>query len=256
MFNFPIGDVGAVFKNEKGCQGSLDVLISSKTFFKAAAGGTISAMKQFTESSSPLTVVFDLGGVLMDWNPRYLYRKLFASEKAMEDFLVEIDFFEWNQQQDAGRPYTVAVAELCKIYPQHSDMIRAYDERYLESLNGPIWETVSILRRLWQAGVPLFGLSNWPAEKFRLVRPVYEFFDWFQEIVISGEVGAAKPDPKIFEVLLDKVGRPARECLLIDDSSGNIEAAKRLGFQTIHFEHPAQLEAELIQQELLPILQH
>ena len=213
-------------------------------------------MKQFTASASPLTVVFDLGGVLMDWNPRYLYRKLFASQKAMEDFLVEIDFFEWNQQQDAGRPYAVAVAELCKIYPQHSDLIRAYDERYLESLNGPIWETVTILRRLWQAGVPLFGLSNWPAEKFRLVRPVYEFFDWFQEIVISGEVGVAKPDPKIFEVLLDKVGRPARECLLIDDSSGNIEAAKGLGFQTIHFEHPAQLEAELIQQELLPVLQH
>ncbi|HNT54089.1 MAG TPA: HAD family phosphatase [Anaerolineaceae bacterium] len=199
----------------------------------------------------PLTVIFDLGGVLMNWNPRYLYRKLFTSEQAMEHFLTEIDFFKWNHQQDAGRSFATAVAELCAHHPQYSDQIRAYDERYLESLAGPIDETVIILRQLHRHAIPLFGLSNWPAEKFRLVRPLYSFFDCFQDIIVSGEVGVAKPDPKIFEILLEKVGRPAGECLFIDDSMINIETATRLGFQTIHFENATQLQDALVQRSLL-----
>jgi 2-haloacid dehalogenase len=197
-------------------------------------------------ASRPPAIVFDFGGVLMDWNPRYLYRKLFHNdEQAMERFLAEIGFFEWNHLQDAGRPFSEAVAELCARHPQHCDLIRAYDERYEESLGGPIAESVEILRRLRASEISLYGLTNWPAEKFRLVRARYDFFSWFDAIVVSGEVCAAKPDPRIFQVLLARVGRPAEECLLIDDSPGNIAVARSLGFQTIQFHSPAQLEQAL-----------
>jgi 2-haloacid dehalogenase len=200
----------------------------------------------------PPTIIFDFGGVLLDWNPRYLYRKLFPDdESAMEHFLDEINFTEWNKLQDAGRPFSVAVAELCTRYPHHCNLIRAYDKRFLESLGGAIAGTVDILRSLHRAGYPLYGLSNWPAEKFRLVRPAYEFFDWFQDLVISGEVGVTKPDPRIFQLLLQQVARPAEQCLLIDDASANIAAAASLGFQTIQFHSPEQLAAELGSRGLL-----
>jgi 2-haloacid dehalogenase len=199
------------------------------------------------------TLIFDYGGVLLDWNPRYLYRKLFPNdEPAMERFLEEINFSAWNVQQDAGRPFAEAVAELCARHPGYCDLIRAYDERFLEAVGGAIPGTVEILRRLHLAGFPLYGLSNWPAEKFCLVRPMYAFFDWFQGMVISGEVGVVKPDPRIFHLLLGQVARPAEQCLLIDDSAANITAAASLGFQTIRFQDPTQLAAELAARGLLP----
>ena len=205
-----------------------------------------------TPNTNRPTIIFDFGGVLLDWNPRYLYRKLFPNdEQGMERFLAEIGFDEWNHLQDAGSPFSVAVADLCARHPQYCDLIRAYDERFLESLKGAIPGTVDILRRLWTEGFSLFGLSNWPAEKFYLVRPGYEFLDWFQGVVISGEVGIAKPDPRIFQVLLVQVNRAAGECLLIDDSPANIAAAQALGFQTIHFHRPPQLACELARRGLL-----
>jgi 2-haloacid dehalogenase len=198
-------------------------------------------------------IIFDFGGVLLDWNPRYLYRKLFpGDEPALERFLTEIGFSEWNHLQDAGRPFSLAVAELCACHPQYCDLIHAYDENFLESVKGAIPGTVDILRRLRHSGFPLFGLSNWSAEKFRLVRPRYEFFTWFQGMVISGEVGVAKPDPRIFHLLLQLVARPVGECLLIDDASANIAVAQTLGFQTIFFHSPTQLEVELSSRGLLP----
>jgi 2-haloacid dehalogenase len=210
-------------------------------------------MKTATNKTPAPAIIFDFGGVLLDWNPRYLYRKLFPNdEQGMEHFLAEIGFDEWNHLQDAGRPFSVAIAELCARHPQYCDLIRAYDVRYPESIQGAIPGSVEILHRLWAKGTCLFGLSNWPAEKFNLVRPEYEFLSWFQGIVISGEVGIAKPDPGIFQVLLAQVDRPAGECLLIDDSAANIAAAQALGFQTIHFQQPAQLADELARLGLLP----
>jgi 2-haloacid dehalogenase len=198
-------------------------------------------------------IIFDFGGVLLDWNPRYLYRKLFpGDEPALERFLTEIGFSEWNHLQDAGRPFSLAVAELCACHPQYCDLIHAYDENFLESVKGAIPGTVDILRRLRHSGFPLFGLSNWSAEKFRLVRPRYEFFTWFQDMVISGEVGVAKPDPRIFHLLLQQAARPAGECLLIDDAPTNISVAQTLGYQTILFHSPAQLEVELSSRGLRP----
>ncbi len=192
----------------------------------------------------------------MDWNPLYLYLKAFNNDsQAAERFLTEIGFAEWNIQNDAGRPMSETVAELCILHPQHCRLIRLYDECYLESLKGAITNSVIILRYLSAAGFNLYGLSNWPAEKFRLVRPRYDFFNLFDDIIISGEVRLVKPDERIFHLLLERISRPADECLLIDDSACNIQAALALGFQTIHFRSSQQLEDELVKRGIWPVQQ-
>jgi len=196
-------------------------------------------------------IVFDFGGVLVDWNPRYLYRQLFADEEAMERFFREIDFIAWNHEQDRGRPFAEGVALLSREFPHYAELIAAYHHRWEESISGPIWETVEILGELKRQGYPLYGLTNWSAETFPLVRDRYEFFGWFDAIVVSGEVRMCKPEPGIFEVLLQRSGRAPGECLFIDDSPVNVAASERLGFQAIRFESPAQLRDELIRRGLL-----
>ncbi len=210
--------------------------------------------KKMTNQSNDMlpVMVFDFGGVLMDWDPFYLYRKILGDDRsAMERFLAEIDFPDWNREQDRGRSFVEGTAELIARFPQHRELIRAYDERYLETVGGAIQDSVEILRALKAAGYPLYGLSNWPAEKFALVRPHYPFFHWFDGIVVSGEVGLIKPDPAIFELLLARVERPAGECLFIDDNLANVQAAGRLGFQTIRFQSAAQLRADLRERGIL-----
>ena len=192
-----------------------------------------------------LAIVFDFGRVLVDWDPHFLYRKLFPDDESIERFLAETHFYEWVLEQDAGRPFAETIAEMCTLYPQYCDMIRAYDLRYEEALGGPIWATVDIVRSLKKAGYPLYGLTNWPHEKFYLVRPKYKFFDLFDDIVVSGEVKLIKPDPRIFTLLLERMGRRAAECLFIDDSPKNIAVAEDLGFKTIHYHSPDQLCDEL-----------
>jgi len=190
-------------------------------------------------------IIFDYGNVLLSWDPRALYRKLLDDDAAIEKFLNDVHFFEWNRVNDASPSLEKNVADLCAEFPHYSDLIRAYDLRYEDSLVGPIEPVVSILGALKQSGYRLYGLSNWPGNKFSLVRGHYPFFEWLDDMVISGEVGVAKPDPRIFDLLLAKIGRPAVECLLIDDSLTNVEAARRLGFQTIHYQSPIQLQADL-----------
>lgn len=190
-------------------------------------------------------IVFDFGGVLMDWDPWYLYREMFPDKASMHAFLDEIEFAEWNYEQDKGRAFADAVAERTDKFPQHANKIQAYDERWLETIGGDIGGTVEILRGLKRAGYPLYGLSNWSAEKFPLIRDEYPFFALFDGIVLSGEVKLAKPDPRIFELLLQQTGFPAQECLFIDDSETNIRAARALGFQTVHYQSSEQLAKEL-----------
>jgi len=197
-------------------------------------------------------VVFDFGGVLLDWDPRHLYRKLFnGDDAAMERFLTEVNFSEWNHEQDKGRPFAEGVAELSGQYPQHAALITAFGERWQESIAGPITGSVEILEALKQKDFPLFGLSNWSAETFQRIRPEHEFLNWFDDIVLSGEVGLAKPDPAIYRVLLEQVNDSADKCLFIDDSLANILAARELGFMTIHFESPQQLDMEISTRGLL-----
>lgn len=200
----------------------------------------------------PRAIVFDFGGVLVDWNPRHLYRKLFnGDDQAVEKFLDEIGFAPWNLEMDRGRPFAESVADLSRQFPQYAELIRAYDLRWEESVPGPIAPTVNILQTLKRAGYPLYGLSNWSREKFQLVRHRYTFLDWFDAVVISGEVRMIKPDPRIFRLLLEKIGLPAEQCVFIDDSETNIAQARRLGFDVIHYQSSEQLCVELTQRGLL-----
>lgn len=189
----------------------------------------------------------------MDWRPHYLYRPFFGgNDQAVEAFLAEIDFHAWNHRLDEGEPFAGLIAEWAKRYPARGELIRAFDERWEETLGGAIQPSVDILRELREAGHPLYGLTNWSAEKFNPVRRRHDFFDWFAEIVVSGEVGLAKPDPRIFRLLLDRIGRAAGECLFIDDGPRNVEAAQELGFETIRFQSPGQLRSELRRRGVLP----
>jgi 2-haloacid dehalogenase len=197
-------------------------------------------------------IIFDFGGVLIDWDPRHLYRKLAGGDgAAVERFFEEVGFFAWNLEQDRGRPFKIAVTELCARFPRYAEWIRAYDERWEESIGGFIQPTVDILCKLKQKGHPLYALSNWSEEKFQLVRAKYEFFSWFDAILVSGEARMVKPDPGIFTLFLEKIGRKAGECLFIDDSEANIKVANQLGFETICYLSPEQLETELHRLQLL-----
>ncbi|MFQ5973200.1 MAG: HAD family hydrolase, partial [Alphaproteobacteria bacterium] len=150
------------------------------------------------------TVIFDIGGVLIDWDPRHLYRKLFDDEDAMEHFLATVCTPEWNAQQDEGRTVAEGTALLTERFPEHAALILAYYDRFGEMMNGPLEETVSLLGELRGAGTPLYALSNWSRETFPLARERFEFLDWFRGIVISGEEGVKKPDPRIYQLLLHR----------------------------------------------------
>jgi 2-haloacid dehalogenase len=198
-------------------------------------------------------VVFDLGGVLIDWEPRRLYRRIFAEEAAMERFLAEVCTPAWNAELDRGRPFAEAVAELAARHPEHAAAIRAWHERWIEMIGGPIAGTVALLERLATRGTPLVALSNWSAETFPLVhrQEAFRFLDRFERIFLSGELGMIKPEPGIFEHLLAATGRPAERCFLIDDSAANIAAAGRLGFATHRFRSPELLAEDLRSRGLL-----
>ena len=197
-------------------------------------------------------IIFDFGGVLLNWDPRNLYQHYFPNQpQAMEAFLTEIDFYNWNAQQDKGRSFSDAIAIHSARFPKRAHLIRAYYEHWEDSVTGAIPGTVDILHKLKQKGYPLYGLSNWSAETFPRARHKYSFFDLFDDIILSGDVKLIKPDLAIFNLLLDKIRYSAPECLLIDDSLANINAAKKLGFVTIHFTSPGQLQTELQKLKLL-----
>ena len=196
-------------------------------------------------------VIFDFGGVLVDWSPHNLYRHYFDQPHEIDRFLKEINFAEWNAQQDKGHPFAQAVTEHSNKFPQHAELIHAYHEHWEDSIVGPIDGTVQILRRLKQIGYPLYGLSNWSAETFPLIRNKYKFFDLFDYILISGEVKMIKPEPGIFDLLLNRIGFEARDCIFIDDSDVNIKVATKLGFDAIRFHSPIQLMSELVRRNII-----
>jgi 2-haloacid dehalogenase len=191
-------------------------------------------------------IVFDLGGVLLDWNPRYLYRSLFnGDEAAMERFISEVCTPAWNSRLDEGRSFAEAVAELAVLHPQYRELIEVYHTRWDEMLGGAIDGTVAILEALHSQGYYLCALSNWSAETFPFVRKRFKFPGLFQTIVLSGEERLLKPDPAIFQVLLKRIGRRAEDCLYIDDLPANTQVARGLGFRTVDFTSPEDLRLQL-----------
>jgi 2-haloacid dehalogenase len=198
-------------------------------------------------------VVFDLGGVLIDWNPRYLYRKLFnGNDGAMEHFLATVCTSSWNAQQDAGRTLAEAGASLKLLHPSHAAMIDAWFERYDEMLAGPIVGTVDILTELRSSGLPLYALSNWSAETFPIALKRFEFLKWFRGVLLSGEAKLLKPDPRFFELFLETFAIDPAHAVYIDDLRPNVEAATALGMHGIVFTDPPTLRSELARLGLIP----
>ena len=190
-------------------------------------------------------IVFDLGGVLIDWDPRYLYRKLIDDDEEMETFFAEVCTASWNAQQDRGRSLAEATTELVQRFPEKEALIRAFYDRWEEMLGGPIEGTVQILSEVREAGYPLSALSDWSAETFPIAYRRYEFLSWFEPLVISGRVKAAKPDMIMYRTVLEKIGRPSADCLFIDDREYNVAGAKGAGMASIQFFSPERLREDL-----------
>ena len=182
------------------------------------------------------TVVFDLGGVLIDWNPRYLYRQLFDDEAAMEHFLAEVCTGAWNEQQDAGRPWAEAVATLSAEFPAHAPLIEAFHTRWEEMLAGPIPGSVDILAELKARGTRLYALTNWSHETFPVALERYAFLHEFDGIVVSGEERLIKPDPRIYQRLFERFGVDPTRAIYIDDARRNVDAAAALGMHAWWFQ--------------------
>jgi 2-haloacid dehalogenase len=191
------------------------------------------------------TVIFDLGGVLIDWNPRYLYRKIFETEGEINWFLENICTSEWNDQQDAGRTFAEATEELISRHPEWELPIRAWYDRWEETISGPIEGTVEILAYLRRSNHRLYALTNWSAESFPIARRKFEFLHWFEGIVVSGMEKTRKPFPEFYQILFNRYTIEPASSLFIDDNKSNIEAGKDVGLNVIHFQSPEQLREDL-----------
>ena len=200
-------------------------------------------------------VVFDLGGVLIEWDPRHLYRKLFAGDEAgMEHFLATVCSHEWNRGQDAGRSFAEGCRLLKADHPDKAELIDAYGARFDEMMPGPITGSVEILGELREHDTPLYGLTNFSAETYPPTFERFEFLRWFAGILVSGEVGVIKPDPRIYALLIERFGIDPLRTVYIDDVAANVAAARPFGIHAIHFTGPAALREELVGLRLLPHL--
>lgn len=192
------------------------------------------------------TIIFDLGGVLIDWNPRFLYQKIFKTDAEVSWFLENVCTPEWNELQDAGRTFEEATHELILKFPGHEIAILAWFSRWKETIRGPIHETVEILKSLRESKqYRLYALTNWSAETFPWALESFEFLSWFEGIVVSGVEKTRKPFPEIYEILLLRYSIIAEKAIFIDDSLKNVEAARKLNMDGIHFQGAKTLSVEL-----------
>lgn len=199
------------------------------------------------------TVIFDLGGVLIDWDPRHLYRKLFTDEQQMTDFLTHVATSDWNEEQDAGRSLAEGTAVLVAQHPQHRTMIEHFYSRWAEMLGGAIEGTVEVLAELRAGGhYRLYALTNWSAETFPTAQAQFPFLQWFEGIVMSGEEKSRKPFVDFYHTLFTRYHIEPQQAVFIDDNLRNIRAAQELGLHTVHFQSPEQLRTELKAFGVLP----
>lgn len=193
-------------------------------------------------------VIFDLGGVLIDWNPRYLYKKLINDDEKMEWFLDNICTGTWNAEQDAGKPTSLATAEKVAEFPQYKEWIEAYYGRWIETVGGDIPETVELLKKLRKGGkYKIYALSNWSGEFFPLMVERFDFLKLFDGLVVSGYEKAKKPEPELYHIILDRYKLNPSECVFIDDSPNNLLTAQGLGIKTILFKSAGDLQLRLME---------
>lgn len=196
-------------------------------------------------------VIFDIGGVLIDWNPKHLYSKLLPDDAAIDAYLAEIGFHDWNTRLDAGGLWDPAVAELVALHPHRKDLIEAAHLRWHEMLPGDIPGTVAILERLAEQGVPLYAITNYSSEKWLETRARFPFFRHFRDIVVSADEKIVKPDAAIYRLCLQRNRLEPDACVFIDDVPRNIAAAKSVGIDAILFQTPEQLADELTARGIL-----
>ena len=205
-----------------------------------------------TKEVVPNTVIFDLGGVLIDWNPRYLYRKIFDTEEEVTWFLENVCTAGWNEQQDAGRAFEEATLELAAKFPDHELAIRAWYGRWQETIQGPIEGTVKILREIKELKRhKLYALTNWSAETFPWALQNFEFLHWFDGIVVSGIEKTRKPFPEFYQILFDRYQIDPAKSIFIDDNHTNVLAAEQMALPAILFQSPNQLRMELNRKGIL-----
>lgn len=192
------------------------------------------------------TIIFDLGGVLIDWNPMYVYKDYFESVEKRDYFFTHICTSDWNEEQDAGRSIVEATQSLVAQFPDWEQPIRDYYGRWTDMLNGPIQETVELFRQLKESGrYKIYALTNWQADLFNIALVRYNFLHWFDGRVVSGEEKMRKPFPEFYQLLLNRYHVKAEEALFIDDNLRNVKAAEALNIRSVHFQNPAQLVDEL-----------
>lgn len=192
-----------------------------------------------------VTVVFDLGGVLVDWDPRHLYRQLIDDEAEMEWFLAEVCTQEWHRQHDIGRPFSESIPELAARHPRHRELIEAWGERFDEMFEGDLPETVAVLEDVVALGEPVYGLTNWSADRWPAAVERFEFIGWFEGVVVSGHVGVAKPDRAIYDLLVERYGLDRERTVFVDDWDRNVEGARAAGLQALEFSSADRLRADL-----------
>lgn len=198
------------------------------------------------------TIIYDLGGVLIDWNPMYVYKDYFENEEQQRYFFEQVCTSDWNEAQDAGRSIAEATQERIQKFPEWEQAIRDYYGRWEEMLGGPIEDSVEVFRQLKDSGnVKLYALTNWSAETFPIALGRYDFLHWFDGRVVSGEEKTRKPYPEFYQILLDRYSVDVSKTVFIDDNARNVAAAMNLGIDSIHFKDAHSLKAELIQRNLL-----
>jgi 2-haloacid dehalogenase len=197
-------------------------------------------------------VVFDIGGVLLDWDPRHLFRDVIPDADTREWFLREVCSPAWNLEQDRGRSWADAVAEAVGRHPEHEEWIRTYDERWLETIGGVDDDVCVLVRELSGAGVAVYALTNYSAEKWALSRQSHEILSAFDGVVVSGEEGVAKPDERIYRILLERYDLRPGGTFFTDDAPANVEAARRVGIDAEPYTGAESLRAQLVARRLLP----
>ena len=200
-----------------------------------------------------MTIIFDLGGVLIDWNPEYVFQKVIPDSKRRQHFFENICTHEWNVEQDAGRPISVATQLLVDQHPEWEMEIRTFYDRWEDMLGGPIPETVELLRELRDGGKHrLLALTNWSAETFPVALERYDFLHWFEGIVVSGDEKIRKPFPEIYQTLLSRFKVDPAEAVFIDDAIKNVQGAENAGIRGVHFQNAAALRQTFLEWNVHP----
>ena len=190
-------------------------------------------------------LIFDLGNVLIRWDPRNHYRDRFPAAQDMEAFLSEVATSDWNYEMDLGKPFSQAIAERSALFPEHADLLGEWKSQWVRMLGGAIDESVTLLDELRQAGYRTAALTNWSAETFPIAQQMFPFLGWFDHVIVSGAEGVAKPDPAMFALALGRTGFVAERTVFIDDNLPNIVGAQAVGLKTVHFTSPQQCREEL-----------